>query len=107
MKQYQVIALSVGSDKTGKIYNAGDILPQDAFHDGHAEKLVDEGFLKVYTGKKTEHIDTISTDVIVDEVPETSVLDKGDTFSTDVVVATGPAVLPDAVETDRKSKNKK
>lgn len=44
--QYKVIALSVHSDKLGKILNSGDIVSDDMFHEGHAAELVNGGFLE-------------------------------------------------------------
>lgn len=45
MKQYIVIALSVGG-LNNKIFNSGDTVNDKQFVQGHAEKLVEQGFLK-------------------------------------------------------------
>lgn len=65
MKQYRVKALSFHSDKTQKVYNAGDILPADILHDGVADKAVADGFLEEYHGKKGEHADSEGTPHVV------------------------------------------
>ena len=44
MKEYIVIALSVGG-LNNKIFNSGDIVNDKQFVQGHAEKLVEQGFL--------------------------------------------------------------
>lgn len=51
MMTYKVIALSVGG-KSNRIFTAGDVVTADAFPDGHAEKLVEQGFLQVVDGDK-------------------------------------------------------
>lgn len=45
MKEYKVIALSVGG-LNNKIFNSGDTVNDKQFVQGHAEKLVEQGFLK-------------------------------------------------------------
>lgn len=44
MKEYIVIALSVGG-LNNKIFNSGDTVNDKQFVQGHAEKLVEQGFL--------------------------------------------------------------
>jgi len=44
MKEYKVIALSVGG-LNNKIFNSGDTVNDKQFVQGHAEKLVEQGFL--------------------------------------------------------------
>lgn len=44
MKKYIVKALSVGG-QNNKIYHSGDEVTSEMFPEGHAEKLVTEGFL--------------------------------------------------------------
>jgi hypothetical protein len=53
MKKYIVVALSVGA-MSNKIFESGDIVNEDAFPEGHAEKLVGEGFLKPYDESASE-----------------------------------------------------
>lgn len=50
MTKYKVIALSVGA-KNNKIFKSGDIVTADAFHEGHADKLVEQGFLELVVEK--------------------------------------------------------
>lgn len=45
MSKYIVVALSVGA-KSNKIFYAGEEVSGDAFDEGHAEALVEQGFLK-------------------------------------------------------------
>lgn len=45
MKQYEVIALSVGG-ANNKIFNSRDKVTEDNFKEGRAEELVAGGFLK-------------------------------------------------------------
>lgn len=45
MKQYKVIALSVGG-KANKIFSAGDTVTEDQFIPGRADELVTQGFLR-------------------------------------------------------------
>jgi hypothetical protein len=52
MAKYKVIALSVHSEKTQSIMKSNDIVDADAFPEGHAEKLVEQGFLEPYNGEE-------------------------------------------------------
>ena|ERR1700761_610002 len=45
LKKYKVIALSVGG-LNKKIFNSGDIVSEDNFYEGRADKLVAAGFLQ-------------------------------------------------------------
>lgn len=45
MPKYIVVALCVGA-KSNKIFYAGEEVSEDAFDEGHAEALVEQGFLK-------------------------------------------------------------
>jgi hypothetical protein len=45
MKKYIVVALSVGG-LSNKIFNSGDAVDEDNFEPGHADALVEQGFLK-------------------------------------------------------------
>lgn len=62
--QYLVIALSVHSDLTQRVYNAGEVVGEDAFPDGHVEKLVAGKFIEPYEGK-TEELEPAGTPYIV------------------------------------------
>lgn len=46
MRQYKVIALSVGSGRGKRIYKSGDIVTESSFRPGIAEELVLKGFLE-------------------------------------------------------------
>lgn len=51
MKQYKVIALSVGA-MNSKIFNSGDIVNEDAFIPGRADELVKLNFLREIESEK-------------------------------------------------------
>lgn len=55
MKQFRVKALSFHSDKTQKVYKAGDIIPASAIHEDAIDKAVGDGWIEEYHGKKNEH----------------------------------------------------
>lgn len=52
-KTYIVIALSVGG-LGNKIFKSGDEVKENNFYEGHADKLVDQGFLKLKEEKKED-----------------------------------------------------
>jgi len=53
MKKYKVISLSVGG-MNNKIYKSQDIVREDSFYPGHAEKLVEQMHLEPFEEK--EHV---------------------------------------------------
>lgn len=53
MAKYKVKALSVGA-MSNKIFHSGDIVEDSAFPPGHAEHLVNEGFLDLYEAPKAD-----------------------------------------------------
>ncbi len=54
MKQYKVIALSVGGSGN-RIFKAGDTLNENAFPEGHAERYVKSGHLACLENTEDEH----------------------------------------------------
>ncbi len=56
MKKYLVVALSVGG-MNNKIYELNNEVTADCFPEGHAEELVEKGFLKPI-GKSVKHVVT-------------------------------------------------
>jgi hypothetical protein len=73
MKQYKVIALSVGG-RANKIFSAGDTVNEDNFIPGRADELEKQGFLQL-TGSDDLEVkplssDEVETEVIISEKPE-------------------------------------
>ncbi len=67
MNQYKVIALSVGG-LNNKIFNSGDTVNENQFVQGHAEKLVAQGFLEpLQTTKDIEVKEEINEAVDVEK----------------------------------------
>ena len=53
MKKYVVLALALGG-LGNKVFNAGDIVSEDNFPAGNAQKLVEGGFIKEAEEAKEE-----------------------------------------------------
>jgi hypothetical protein len=71
MRQYKVIALSVGG-RANKIFSAGDMVNEDQFIPGRSEELVEQGFLQrtgEIPGTVKESSDDIEVEVTQKEVP--------------------------------------
>lgn len=75
MKQYKVIALSVGG-RANKIFSAGDTVNEDNFIPGRADELEKQGFLKSIGSTDAEvtplSSDEVETEVVKVEKPEKS-----------------------------------
>lgn len=69
MKEYKVIALSVGG-LNNKIFNSGDIVNDKQFVQGHAEKLVEQGFLKPLHHTKEVEVKEEINEVVDAEKPK-------------------------------------
>lgn len=76
MKKYRVKALSVGGKN--KIFNYGDVVTENNFPDGNAEKLVEQGFLEVVgkTDKTTAPINDKSTELDVDSLNKKQIISE-------------------------------
>lgn len=73
MKQYKVIALSVGG-RSNKIFSAGDTVSEDSFIPGRADELEKQGFLKSIGETDVQAMplssDEIETEIVTTEEPE-------------------------------------
>ena len=69
MKEYIVIALSVGG-LNNKIFNSGDIVNENQFVQGHAEKLVAQGFLEPLQTTKDIEVKEEINEVVDAEKPK-------------------------------------
>jgi hypothetical protein len=103
MKQYKVIALSVGG-RANKIFSAGDSVNEDNFIPGRADELEKLGFLKSTgsTDKVPASIpsDEIETEVTKVEKPEEEVTEETETGS---LLDSLKDSLGDPDETERKT----
>ncbi len=74
MAKYKVVALSVGA-MSNKIFRSGEVVEDTAFPIGHAEHLVNEGFLKPYEPEleKTPAGDLPAGEDVKPETPAPSV----------------------------------
>jgi hypothetical protein len=72
MKQYKVIALSVGG-KANKIFSAGDTVTEDQFIPGRADELVTQEFLQEISddGKPMTKVDQEEVETEVSEPKDT------------------------------------
>jgi len=59
MKKYTVISLTVGG-LANKIFNYGDVVNEDNFPKGNAEKLVQQGFLKELESEQVEQVAVVA-----------------------------------------------
>jgi hypothetical protein len=93
MKQYKVIALSVGG-RANKIFSAGDSVNEDNFIPGRADKLEKLGFLKS-TGSNDVAPASISSDEIETEVTK---VEKPEQEVTEEVEQTEGGTLLDSIK---------
>lgn len=68
MKKYKVIAGICYSDLTRKIYGGGEVVQEDWFHEGHAEKLVADKFLEPIVEEVKEEVKEEA--IVTPETPE-------------------------------------
>jgi hypothetical protein len=59
MKKYTVISLTVGG-LANKIFKYGDVVREDNFPKGNAEKLVQQGFLKELESEQVEQVAVVA-----------------------------------------------
>lgn len=80
MKQYKVIALSVGG-RANKIFSAGDTVNEDNFIPGRADELEKQGFLKSI-GSTDADVTPLSSDEIETEVVKVEKLENSEESET-------------------------
>jgi len=75
MKKYTVISLTVGG-LANKIFNYGDVVNEDNFPKGNAEKLVQQGFLKNLESEQVEQVSVIVTIPKIESLTKAEIMQK-------------------------------